>query len=195
MENAMFRITGIPNCLVQMDTITFRIATSQHPYVAQPLLKGVKLLVMFTALGHIEDELIRPANMSDTDMYKESTIGQALESKRYVEDLKWPARFKWRQEELAGHGGLETMAPILLTDRKIASKSINIMHPFCPGFHNHLNMQFLAGEKIIVNRTMRIGYCAAERFLGIMDSATYITRDECSVCERHNLDASVEYKP
>lgn len=111
----MFRINGIPNCLVQMDTITFRIAATQKPLVAHLLLKGVKLLVMFTALGHIEDELIRPASMSDTDIYKESTVGKALESERYVEDLKWPARFKWRQEELAGHGGLETMAPIVLT--------------------------------------------------------------------------------
>lgn len=88
-----------------MDTITFRIAANQKSLVAHPLLKGVKLMLMFSALGHIEDEVIRPASQSDTQIYNESTIGKALKSGRYVEDLKWPARFQWRQDELAEEKG------------------------------------------------------------------------------------------
>lgn len=96
MENASYTVHNMPGCLMEMDTINFRMAT---PYGrAHPLLKCLKMLVYFTALGRIEEDLIGPASQSDNEMMRATVIGQALTAGKYNEQLNWPLRFKWRPE-------------------------------------------------------------------------------------------------
>lgn len=182
MENASYRVNNMPGCLMEMDTINFRMSTPHGK--AHPLLKGLKMLVYFTALGRIEEDLVGPASQSDDEMMRATVIGKALTSGKYNEQLNWPLRFKWRHEEGMELKSLEELEPYVKTDRKISTKCNNIITPFCPEYNNHLNMQCLSGEKIFVNRRMRIGYNGAERFLGIFVKQAWILRHTSGETDR-----------
>lgn len=153
MENAMYSVHGWPNCVAEGDTITFRVAWRAKDMVANPFVKGLMLMMIFTALGRIEEFLIKPASWSDNGINTATEIGQALEIGRYVEDLNWPRTFKWRNDGL----GLVELRPWLKLDRKIATQCKNVIKPFCPAYSKILNLQSMSGEKIMVKKSMKIG--------------------------------------
>lgn len=129
---------------------------------------AVKFGVFIDAMMTIDSYGIGDGAKSDEDLFRKTTVGQAL-LKRSLDELGWPNKFQWRQEsnrDADVSSIIKECGAYVLTDRKIQGLTDVVLRPFSPIFNDDQGKRVFESLTANVNSRFQSGFGPVERFFG-----------------------------
>lgn len=153
----MHAMHGMTNAIYWFDVQNYSMCNPKY-----------KLGVFLDATMTVEDYRVGFHGESNDDLFKGTTIGQALLGGMEKETLGWPSMFKWRHEE--GRAASDELEPLeecggyVITYRQLKKLPETVLRPFVPTFNFKQQTQQLDALSGKVNARFRTNPIPTDRF-------------------------------